>query len=353
MALAGRTVTRSVTSVCGGSVRVKVGGRSAFARIERALVTAAMLLLAGAGAASADSATVSVTTTTGASDPVAGIPRIVTLSGVASAPARIYVKYRAIGGEPCASSSSSDGGSVLGGFYAERVDGPFSLQDVIAWDTPGDVMFCTWLSTGNADTVTPPIVQVVTFRRPTGSIGATVQPAKPLRGKQAKVDVSGSAELPAAVFASVRIVDGSPCAQTYAEAAGQSLVEGAQVDGAFSLHLTTRQARAGSYVICLWLARSAIDRSPLAGPQPVTFDVGAPPVHCVVPSVGTDRRPATVRRRIRRAHCAVGGSVRTSSRSVRKGAVVRLTRRPHARFDVDTPIGLIVSTGPPTRPQRR
>jgi len=73
------------------------------------------MLVAAAGTAAADSALISVTTASGGADPVAGIPRIVTVSGMASVPERIFVKYRAAGA-PCAPSSSSDPGVVLGGF---------------------------------------------------------------------------------------------------------------------------------------------------------------------------------------------------------------------------------------------
>jgi hypothetical protein len=316
--------------------------------LGRALATAVGLLLAGTGVACADSATIAVTTASGVSDAVAGVPRIVAVSGVASQPERIYVKYRASGGAPCASSAAGDAGAVLGGFYAESVEGSFGLQDVITWSTPGEVVFCTWLSSGNAATITAPIAQIVAFRRPAGSIGATVRPAQPLVGTPARVDVRGSTEAPAAVFASVRAADGSPCPATYAARSEESLVEQAPVDGAFALHLTTSQAKAGSYLVCLWLARSASDPSPLAGPQSLTFVVAAPP--CIVPRVGRDRRPATVRRRLRGAHCGIGRSLRIHSRVVRKGAVVRLGRRPRSRLPANTPIGLVISSGP--RPSR-
>jgi hypothetical protein len=316
------------------------------------MATTVVLLLAVAGGALADSATISVTTTTGAFDPVAGVPRIITVSGVASTPERVYVKYRATGGAPCAQSSSSDPGTVVGGFYAESVNGSFSLQDVIDWATPGAVTFCTWLSGGDAATITTPIAQTIAFRAPKGAIGVTMHPAKLRPGEQAAIVVSGSTEAAAAVYAKVRTAGSAPCGRTYAAEAGSSLLDGTPATGAFSLDLTTTEAKAGSYLACVWIARSASDPSPIAGPGSVAFSVAARAV-CVVPSLGRDRRPATVRLRIRTAHCRVGRTVRIPSRTVRKGAVIRLGRRAHTRLAAGTAIGVVVSSGPPSQRRRQ
>jgi hypothetical protein len=313
----------------------------------RIVATIVVLLFAVIPDARADEATISVATDTGAVDPAAGVPRIVTVSGTASAPERIYVKYRAGGGAPCAPSSSSDPGAVLSSFYAEGVEGPFSLQDVIEWDTPGEVLFCTWLSSGDAETVTTPFAQLIAFRAPRGWIAATVRPAKSRPGKLVTVHVSGSSEVGAAVFAKVSSAGGAPCASTYRADPGRSLLDGAAANGSFAFELAATEGRAGRYRVCLWLARAAGDVSPLAGPRAVTFGVVAPPSRCVVPSVPANRRLATVRRRLRAAHCRVGRVVRAGSRTVARGAVIRLGRRSRARFAAGTPIDVVVSTGPP------
>jgi hypothetical protein len=322
------------------------------ARLRRTLAAVVVLLLVGASAAIADSAAISVTTTTGVSDPVASVPRVVTASGVASEPERIYVKYRTANGAPCAPSSSGDSGTVLGSLYAESVDGAFSLQDVLDWGTPGDVMFCIWLSTGNAETITTPITQLIAFRAPRGSISATVAPTMVLQGREATIKVTGSTEAPAALYARVRVAGRSPCAPTFGADTGRSLLEGAQVDGMFSLDMTTTQAKAGRYLLCLWVARSPVDPAPITGPQATTFRVAAPPVRCIVPSVGSDRRPVAVRRRLRAAHCSIGRTRHMHSRTVRKGAVIRLGRVHRTRLAAYTPIDLVVSSGPQHRLHR-
>jgi hypothetical protein len=90
------------------------------------------------------------------------------------------------------------------------------------------------------------------------------------------IAVSGTAERPALVHARVRFADGSPCAPTYASADGRSLVRDAAVDGAFSLRLATTPAKAGRYRVCVWLARSVRDPSPLAAPLALGFRRIAP-----------------------------------------------------------------------------
>src|SRR5690348_3839184 len=111
-----------------GKFPVQMGVRR---RSAGAAAVALLILIAFAGVARADSAAVGVTSTAGVSDPVAGLPRIVTVSGAASSPERIYVKERAAGGAPCAPSAAADEGIVLGAFYADPVEGSFSVQDVL------------------------------------------------------------------------------------------------------------------------------------------------------------------------------------------------------------------------------
>lgn len=310
------------------------------------LVFALALLLAGASTSLADTAAIGVTTATGAFDPVAGVPRIVTVSGVASAPERIYVKYRATDGPPCAPSAASDTGTVLSGFYAESVNGSFRLQDVITRDVPGGVLFCVWLSAGDAETLTLPLAQVIAFRSAASEISVTVSPTKPLRGQQATVKVTGSTEAAAAVFASVRAVRDAPCPADYEAQAPQSLIEGASVIGAFSFRVTTAQGNAGRYIVCVWLAHSATDLSSIASQQSVPFLVAAPRIRCVVPSIEGGLRPATVRQRIRKAHCGVGQTLRIHSRTIFKGFVVRLGRRSSTRLPAGTLIDFVISSGP-------
>lgn len=239
---------------------------------------AAVVVLIGAGPALADSATLSVTTTTGASDPVAGVGRVFTLSGSSAVPSRIWVKYRPAGGAPCAPSALTDSGTKLFQFifYGEDVNGTIDIAQASTWSLPGTFVFCFWIAPTESAVATP-FTQAITFRAPTGTVTATIDPIIPLVGQTAAITVTGASEAPAQVFATVRAAGGAGCAPTYGADTGSSVLSGSAVDGAFSIPATTTQSTAGNYVLCLWLAQSSSDPRPIAGPQPQPFTVVAPP----------------------------------------------------------------------------
>jgi hypothetical protein len=265
--------------------RVQRGGSQFVRRCSLASVLALLALLMGAATALADSASISVTNTAGQSDPAAGVPRVFTISGVASVPEKLFLKYRSPGGAPCAPSAESDSGSTLsqgqqeGAFdfaYDSPVNGAFNLQQVYNWGPPGTFVFCAWLASSE-NAITTPVTQTITFRSPTGTITATLNPTTPTPGQQTTVTVTGSSESPAKVFAKIRPAGGAGCALTYEADSGENLINNDSVNGSFSTQATTIQSKAGQYLLCLWLAESTTDTSPIAGPQPVTFTVALPP----------------------------------------------------------------------------
>jgi hypothetical protein len=161
-------------------------------------------------------------------------------------------------------------------FYGENVNGTFSLPRAETWDTPGTFVFCIWLS-AQESTVATPFTQAITFRAPTGTITASVNPVAPRINEQATITVTGASEAPAYVYAKVRPNGGTGCAPSYSADSGKDLLSGESVNGSFSLPVTTTQSTAGSYLMCLWLATSSTDAAPIAGPQPQPFDVLGPP----------------------------------------------------------------------------
>lgn len=245
---------------------------------------ASLALAAGAGA---DSASISVTNTAGQSDPAAGVPRVFSVSGDASLPEQVFVKFRPIGGAPCAPNAESDSGSTsVEPFgqslaYGPYVNGLFNLQGVGTWQSPGTYMFCIWLPQSEpyeeADKeITTPISQTIAFRSPRGTISGTVSPANPRPGQRATLTVTGASETPEQVFARIRPAGGASCAPAYEADSGESLLSDQQVNGSFGLQATVTQSRAGRYLVCLWLADSSSATPAVAGPQPLTFTVGAP-----------------------------------------------------------------------------
>ncbi len=339
------------------------------ARVRALLLSALLLTGITAGAALcpqafADSASITVTNTAGQSDPAAEMPRVFTVSGDASAPERIFIKYRNPGGAPCASTAATDTGQWFEGYYEEygdatEVNGAFSFSRAGTWNEKGTFVFCIWIAPNDHTIVPTPITQTITFRSPTGTITATTNPLLPRPEQATTITVAGSSEAPEKVFAKIRPAGGAACAQTYEADSGNELIEGQYVNGSFSEQATTTQSKAGTYLICLWLAGSATDTSPIAGPQPETFTVVSPPPPppppspCIIPAFSTRMHLSTVERRIRAGHCRVGRIYYIASRLVRSGSVIRLSYRPGAVLSPQTAVAIVLSTGHPKRRARR
>jgi hypothetical protein len=113
-----------------------------------------------------------------------------------------------------------------------------------------------------------------------------VWPAIPRPGKSATLTVTGASEAPMQAYAKIRAAGGAPCAPTYNADSGDSLLDGTDVNGAFSLTADVTRGDPGSYLICLWLASSSDDPAPIAGPQP---DLRRRPATAREAVVGTGR----------------------------------------------------------------
>lgn len=330
------------------------GGRGRPATALLTLCLAALLALAVASPAAADSASITFTDATGAVDPVVGVGRTVTLSGTSTVSQRVYVRFRPAGGAPCAPSASSDsGGASFNGFsgdtfYGTNVNGNFTLQKTGTWSEPGTFMFCIYLA-ATESTPTVPFVQHITFRSPVGSISATVAPIAPLVGQATTVTITGSSESPKRVYASVRAAGGAPCAVSYDADPGRGLVAGVNVNGAFSVTETTTPSEPGNYMICLWLAESSSDGTPVAGPQSALFTVAAP---CVVPALERFVTLANYLKLLSGANCKAGTQRYSASRTYPRRAVMRVTPAAGTTLAPQASVALLISTGRPCRVPR-
>jgi len=307
--------------------------------------------------ARANSASITVTTSIGLSDPAAGVPRVFTLRGISDRPGRVYVSYRGPGGASCAPSASSDSGRSVGSFYGASVNGAFSFSEARSWTSPGPVVFCIWLARSES-AIAVPIAQTIVFRPPAGSISALVNPLTPAVNEATAISVSGQSEAPARVYAKIRI-DG-PCASSFDADSGRVLLSGDPVNGSFLLLASTMQANAGAYALCLWLALSSGDSTPIAAQLQRVNVLGPPraqkrPPKCVVPGVTRRIRLTTMKSRIRAANCMVGKVRYLPSRRVPRRVVVRLSSRAGSKLQSGSPITVYVSTGPrkPARPKKR
>jgi hypothetical protein len=319
----------------------------------RAAVLAILLLLAAAAPAAADTVSLSFNDTSGASDPVYNIGRTLVIRGNAPVQKRLYVKVRAPGGAPCAASPSSDSGAGLDTDDGDTIDlnsysdgfqgqynGDFAKTVAGRWSVgSGTYMFCSWLAP-DSSTPSTPITQMITFRMMAGSISGTVPSF--VAGGGATASVTGSSEGPLNVYAKVRKAGGAPCAAAYSADSGTSVLENASVNGAFAFSPRITASSPGDYVLCLWLAGSVDGTQPVAGPQPVLFNVQRP---CVVPTVGSRMRLKGAQKRLVAAGCVAGTVTFKRSSSVRRGRVIRFKPRTGKRLAPGSKIAIVVSRG--------
>jgi len=125
---------------------------------------------------------------------------------------------------------------------------------------------------------------------------------------------------------------------------------GRRVDGTFSLQDTLSRDDPGTYLLCTWLARSSTDTTPIAGPQPTTFQVAAPPPPppaCIVPSFTPGAPVAQVAGALTAANCSVGRRRYTLSRSYARGTVIRLGSSSGTTLPNRAGVDMLISRGRP------
>jgi len=314
-------------------------------------LAAVIWMIAGlvvADGARAASASITVTTSAGLSDPAAGVPRVFTVRGISDGPGRVYVSYRGPGGAACAPSASSDSGRSVGSFYGSSVNGAFNFSEARTWNPPGTVVFCIWIARSES-AIAVPITETVTFRPPIGTISAMLSPLTPAVNEATSIIVQGQSEAPARVYARIR--PGGACAPSFDADSGRTLLTGDPVNGSFSLQATMTQANPGAYAMCMWLALSSGDATPVAGPVLQRVHVLGPPRRparqppCLVPGVTRRIRLVTMKSRLRAANCTVGKVRYIPSRRVPRRVIVRLSSRAGSKLQTGSPVTIYVSTG--------
>ena len=325
----------------------------AFFRSGLVGLLAIVAVLVCSGTALADSASISVTNTAGESDPAAEVPRVFKVSVEAETKENVYIKYRLPGGEACAATANEDPGSWFENYndaYGNTppsVEGNHTFENANTWRTPGTYVFCIWLAKSGDEIVQTPITQTITFRSPRGTITGTVDPATPQPGEKATITVTGDSEASEHVYARVHMAGSTGCAPTYQSESSESLIEGSSVNGSFSVQATTTQSKAGQYVICLWLAPSGSDTTPIAGPQPETFTVASPPPPCVVPQLASGASLASVEQKLRAADCTVGSISSVASTKVARGVVLSLNPASGTKLSAGAAVNIVESAGRP------
>ena len=314
--------------------------------VRRITLLATVVALWLAPTAFADTASLSITDAAGNSDPVVGIGRTFTVTGNTPTAKYLYVKYRSVGGAACAPSPGSDSGTYL--FYDEGpYNGNFVKSVVTTWHEPaGTYLFCMWLTNGGSSEGATPISQQVTFRNPTGTIAAAINPLSPLPNQRATLTLTGASEGTEVAYAKIRTAGGAPCAASSSADSGSTVISGTSVNGNYSVSGTISEP-AGTYLVCSWLAESSSDPTPVAGPLATTFTVVAPPPSCVVPRISRGSSLARATSALAAAHCGLGATRYASSTRAPSGTLVKLGTASGTKLPNGTPIAIVISTGRP------
>lgn len=238
-------------------------------RIRAGLGLVAAAGLAVPGAALADSASISV------ADPSAEIASVYTLNYQTAVPTRVYVKYRPTGGQPCAPTAVDDPGSWL---YWDglSISGAGTAQASWRFGRAGQYQVCFWLADGYYELPRYTTSQIMSVRSPRGSLQITAPP-NVAPGVQTTFTLSGETEVDRYAYLKYRPSGGQPCAPTAADDPGSSLagIYSDSARGAFTVSGTASFTKAGSYLLCAWLASDS-DESPTAATG-TTITVTAPP----------------------------------------------------------------------------
>lgn len=245
----------------------------------RRMLLTATLIAAGAtaGPGMADTASIAVVDADGRHDPAVEVSRTFTLAGNAVAPAELYVKHRAAGGAPCASTAFGDSGEYLDDFSpsdAVEINGDFVERSAQTWGDAGPRMFCVWLAAGELVPATP-ITQVIDFRLPVRTVDV-ILPAGPIAPLTPfALTLSGTVEAPTGVFASLAS-PGSRCGATLATDGNFPTLLGAPVEGTFSVPVTAPKRPAGDYTACVWFGKSMFSTAPGASLHQFPVRIGTP-----------------------------------------------------------------------------
>lgn len=83
-----------------------------------------------------------------------------------------FLKYRPVGGQPCAPTADDDPGNSLG-VYGERVQGAYAVSRTASIDEPGTYQLCAWLASSSGATPTAATSTVMTVANPVLPLAVT------------------------------------------------------------------------------------------------------------------------------------------------------------------------------------
>lgn len=302
-------------------------------------------LVGGAALAAPAGAAASSMSITGPAEVLESTSAEINVKASLDAAAYVEVKIRPVGA-PCAPNAASDPGSLL--LDRSAIEATFAATAVRGFEQAGQYLVCGWAR--DTTTVDSPVVAsastTLTVRPPKLSLAMTVRPFVPVDDLFTVATVA-TAEIER--FAYVGIVPnmGQGCPANYGalqRAKGSVPVldqAGIKVvGGPMTIREQISMPKAGKFLACGYFHHGMIETAPQATAK-VEFVVAQ---SCEVPVVaGTTL--ARAKKLLKKANCTVGKTKKAKSSKVKKGRVVKASKKAGTVLAPGATVALTISKG--------
>ncbi len=261
-----------------------------------------------------------------------------------------YLHVKPTGGEGCGANPDADAGeSVITSFVTTETN-PVSFTQNWTFRLAGDYRVCTWVTSGNTESVLTSAEVTLHVRPPHLALSVSV-PASVTIGQTFQVVTTAQAETERSVivYAIPNTGDGCPANADAARntSSSRTILNSWNVTGGPLTESRNESLQTpGVYLFCAYVEYPSSESTPELTASAQT-SVVAPPPPCVVPGFAFGSALGSVERVVRAASCSVGAIHYAASRSVRRGGVLGLNPRPGARLAAGARVAIDVSAGRP------
>lgn len=259
--------------------------------------------------------------------------------------AYVEVKIRPAGAG-CAANAAADPGELL--LDRSAIDPTFAMTAVKGFEKAGQYIVCGWArnTTDPANPVVTSTSTTLTVRPPKLSLALTVRSTVPVDDLFTVAAVA-SAEIARLAYAGVVADDGKGCPATYGalqKTKGSVPIldqAGVKISGGpTTVREQISMPKAGRFLVCGYFHNGTVETTPQATAK-AAFTVSEP---CEVPDVaGTTL--ARAKKLLKKAHCTVGKTKKAKSAKVKKGRVVKASKKAGTILAPGATVALTISKG--------
>lgn len=262
------------------------------------------------------------------------------------AAAYVEVKFRPAGGAGCAPDAASDPGAPL--LDRSAIESPFSVAAVQTFPQAGQYLVCGWArdTTTAGNPVLASASTTLTVRQPKLALALAVRATVPLDDLFPVATVA-TAEIERAAFVGIVPNLGKGCPATYGalqrtEGSVPVLAQAGTkvVGGPTTLREQISLPKLGKFLACAYFHSGSIDVAPQATAK-AEFAVAK---GCEIPDLaGTTL--ARAKKLLKKAGCTVGKTKKAKSGKVKKGRVVKASKKAGTVLAPGATVAITVSKG--------